>query len=178
MEAEGNVTTPVARKKRRKRSPRPLRYRGRLKRPGVAQKMKEQWADPEYRARMTAKRKEEALTRTATREGVPDGMRKAQAYPLNEAAKESAKQTMAELETAGVLVNDSDAAKEALQTSIEIMRKPGEKKVQLAAARQVLEWTKAKPASKSEVTVNKAEEWLKAVADQDDDDKGEAPKDA
>lgn len=182
--AEEEATKEVVKRKqkRRKRSPRPTRYRGRLKRPGTAAAQKLLWADPEWRAAMTKKRQEAAERRKAAgcpgRFGVPDGMRKAEAEKLNALAKESAKQTMSELEKAGVL-DDADAqAKEALETTIEIMRKPGDKKVQLAAARQVLEWTKAKPATKADLTINKAEAWLAAVAEENDHDKGEAPSDA
>lgn len=112
------------------------------------------------------------------REGVPDGMRKAEAVPLNEAAKQSAKETMSKLKKAGA-IGDLDArAEEALLESIKVMRAPGDKKVKLAAARLVLDFTKSKPAAKSEVTVNKAEDWLKAVAENDGSDEGETSTDA
>lgn len=114
----------------------------------------------------------------SSRFGIPDGMRKAEADKLNAAAAESAKETMSKLEKAGVLEDADAQAKEALETTIHIMRKPGDKKVQLAAARQVLEWTKAKPAAKSDITVNKAEAWLAAISEDNDDKQGEAPKDA
>lgn len=165
--------------KRRKKSPRPTRYRGRLKKPGVSAALKAKWADPEYRAMMMEKRKAagEANRGFSSRFGVPDGMRKAEAMKLREAAIESSKETMAALEKAGVL-DDADAqAKEALATTLVIMRAHGDKKVQLAAARQVLEWTKAKPAAKSDITVNKAEEWLKAVSEHADDE-GDVTADA
>lgn len=177
------VTKVTKRKKRRKRTAREkgYRYRGRLKKPGCSEALHKRWADPVYREKMAqlsreraAKRREAGLP--GTRWEVPDGMLKKHATPLHQEAKESAARTMAKLEKAGVL-DDADAqAREALQTTITIMRAPGEKKTQLAAARQVLEWTKAKPAAKQEVTINKAEEWLKQVAAHNDE--GEASKDA
>ena len=159
-----------------------LKRRGRVKSPETTERNKKLWQDPEYRAKQAAARAEyhERLWgQPASYTGVPRGMRKREADPLNQQAKESAAVTMAELEKAGVLDDADEQAKEALQTSIEIMRQPGDKKVRLQAARQVLEWTKAKPAAKSEVTVNKAEEWLAAIAAENDEDKqGETSQDA
>jgi phosphoribosylpyrophosphate synthetase len=128
---------------------------------------------------MMEKRRLQGIARRGidTREGVPDGMRKWQAAPLNEAARQSAKETMSKLEKAGVLVDDSEDAKEALQSAITSMRQPGSKQVGLAAAKLVLEYTKAKPASKSDITVNKAEEWLAAIA-ADNGKQGDASTDA
>lgn len=181
MEESGQVTKK-ARKKKRKSSPRPTRYRGRLKRPGTAEAQRKLWADPEWRAQMTKKRQEQAKRRKAEgsvgRYGVPDGMRKAQADQLNQAASESAKETMSELKQTGVLDGLDPRSEQALETAVKIMRAPGDKKVKLAAARLVLDFTKSKPASKSDITVNKAEEWLAAVAAQNDGDKGETSPDA
>ncbi len=180
METEGLKKPKKARRKKRKSSPRPSRYRGRLKRPGTSAGLKAHWDDPVWRAQMVEKRKLAGLKLRgcAARTGVPDGMRKAEAYPLCAAAKESAKETMSELKQSGVLGDLDPRAEEALESAIEVMRKPGSKTVQLSAARLVLEWTKAKPASKSEISVNKAEEWLKAVTEQDGSGTGEAPTDA
>lgn len=164
-------------RKKRKKAPRKLRYRGRQKRPGVAEAMKRCWADPEWRAKLLEKRQAIIpFKRSTSRMGVPDGMHREEAYPLNQAAIESAKETMSKLKKAGA-IGDLDAkAEEALTTAVEIMRKPGNKGTQLSAARLVLEYTKSKPAAKSDITVNKAEEWLAAITDADD--KGEASKDA
>ena len=179
--ASEDVVIKKKRKKRRKRSPRPTRYRGRLKRPGTVAAQKALWADPEYRAMMMKKRQEAGARKRAEgfagRFGVPDGMRKAEAEKLRAEAKESVTKTMSELEKAGVLDDADTQAREALETTLLIMRAPGDKKVQLSAARQVLEWTKAKPAAKSDITVNKAEAWLAAISEHNDDDKGEAPSD-
>ena len=48
------------------------------------------------------------------------------------------------------------------------MRTPGETKERLSAARLVLEFTEAKPASKSDVTLHQAEVWLEELAAEDD----------
>lgn len=164
----------ATRRRRRKRLPRKAKWRGRKgqRSPETRALIKAKWQDPEYRERQRASRaaaqaKWQGIGR---RLDVPEGYRKEEAAPLNEQAKESAKQTMAELEAAGVLVEDNDAAKEALQSAIEVMRKPGSKQVQLAAAKLVLEYTKSKPVAKQHVTVNAAEEWLKAVANDSADE--------
>jgi hypothetical protein len=113
----------------------------------------------------------------AGRFGVPDGMRKPKAEPLNQAALESAKVTVSELKKAGVLDGADDRAEAALTEAVKVMRAPGDKKVKLAAARLVLDFTKAKPANKTELTINAAEQWLKEVAAHDGDE-GETPQDA
>lgn len=177
--------TPKARTKKRKSSPRPQRYtatrtRPRRTNPAVSAAQKALWADPVYREKMMEKRKAAgiALRGFKSRVGVPDGMRKAEAYPLIEAAKESAKETMSELKQAGVLDGVDPRAEEALETAIKVMRSPGDKKITLAAASLVLTFTKSKPASKSEISVNKAEDWLAAVAGKDGSDAGETTPDA
>ena len=179
------TTTPKARKKKRKSSPRPQRYtatrtRPRRTNPAVSAHSKALWADPVWRAMMMEKRKAQGILNKGfkARQGVPDGMRKAEAYPLVEAAKESAKETMSELKQAGVVDGTDPRAEEALEAAIAVMRSPGDKKVALVAARLVLDFTKSKPASKSEISVNKAEDWLAAVAGKDGSDAGETPSDA
>ena len=62
----------------------------------------------------------------------------------------------------------NDYAKEALQTAVEVMRTPAADRERLSAARLVLEFTEAKPAAKSEVTLHQAEAWLEELAKQDD----------
>lgn len=58
---------------------------------------------------------------------------------------------------------DDVYAKEALTTAVEIMREPGQNRDRLTAARMVLDFTKTKPASKSEVTIGKAEAFLSSL---------------
>jgi hypothetical protein len=48
------------------------------------------------------------------------------------------------------------------------MRVPGETRERLAAARLVLDFTKSRPASKSEVTIGKAEEFLASLLTEDE----------
>jgi len=170
METEGTV-----KRKRRKRSnPKTaLKWRGHKgKKPGTAEAHKKLWADPTYRAMMMEKRKAAGERRRGTgigsRTGIPDGMRKPEADRLNAEAKESAANTMSELREAGVLNGEDPRAEEALEFSIQLMRAPGSKDFRLKAAKQVLEYTKTKPATKINATVDTAEAWLKAVTAQND----------
>jgi hypothetical protein len=77
-------------------------------------------------------------------------------------AKVKAKEDVAKIEAASGPIEDA-AAREALTGAIEVLRTPVNQQTKLAAARLVLDFTKAKPASKSEVTVNAAEKWLESL---------------
>ena len=57
----------------------------------------------------------------------------------------------------------TDAAEEALEATLVTMRSPMSQQVKLAAAKLVLDFTMAKPVSKSEVSVNAAEAWLASI---------------
>jgi len=98
--------------------------------------------------------------------GVPDGMRREDAEVIWAEARRKAKIDMANIKK--VQPDMDERAEEALLSTLEVMRSPMNQTVQLAAARQVLEWTKAKPATKSEMTVNAAEAWLASIADEAD----------
>ena len=69
-----------------------------------------------------------------------------------------------------------DYAKDALQTPVEIMQVPGETRERLAAARLVLDFTNSSPASISEVTIGKAEEFLASLLNEEDEDGQAAPE--
>lgn len=101
-----------------------------------------------------------------TRLGIPDGMRADDAAERWEIARKRAKKDIQNMKDTGVIDLSDARAEEALETTLAIMRGPMNQQTALAAARQVLEWTKAKPASKSEMTVNAAEAWLSQIADE------------
>jgi hypothetical protein len=71
--------------------------------------------------------------------------------------------TMKKLIAAGIVSEDEVQGNKALHYVLSVMKAPVDQKIGLQAARTVLEWTRPKPVSKSEVTINKAEEWLEAV---------------
>lgn len=81
-------------------------------------------------------------------------------------AKAEAKQIVEYMETQkGFEVPKVDFAKEAITTAVEIMRREDiNVKDKLTAAKTVLEWTMAKPASESTVNVKTAESFLEDIA--------------
>ena len=95
--------------------------------------------------------------------GVPDGYTKETIKPIREKAKQFAEEFVTKKTDI-----KNEFAKEALTTAVEVMRTPGETKERLSAARLVLEFTEAKPASKSDVTLHQAEVWLEELAAEDD----------
>lgn len=90
--------------------------------------------------------------------GVPDGYTRETIKPLREQAMKDA-ETVVDIMKKDYGVED-ELAQEALRTAVIIMREPGQAREKLLAARMVLDFTKSKPVSKSEVSVGKAEEFL------------------
>lgn len=144
------------------------------KHPTVSAFYKERWKDPEYRAKMMAvfaRREADRKINPAkySRHRVPDGMRKHEAIPLWAKAERLADRFIGMLKEEGDLpvttVPGSDEAKAeaALREACLMALGPGDNKIKTANIRTVLEWTKAKPESKSKITVNKAEDWLLAA---------------
>ena len=58
---------------------------------------------------------------------------------------------------------EDEYQKEALTTAVEVMRLDGQARERLAAARLVLDFTKSKPASKSDVSISRAEDFLASL---------------
>lgn len=99
----------------------------------------------------------------SSRMGIPTGMRKAEAEKVWEEARHLAERDIQNMKDAGIIEPADTQAEEAMRATLEVMRSPMDQKLKLAAARQVLEWTKAKPAAKTEMTVNTAEAWLDSL---------------
>lgn len=98
--------------------------------------------------------------------GVPDGYRKETIEPLRQKAKQEAKKVV-EIMSDKYNIED-EYQKEALSTAVEVMRLVGETRERLAAARLVLDFTKSKPASKSDVSISKAEDFLASLLQEDE----------
>lgn len=79
--------------------------------------------------------------------------------------RKSRKQAEKEVSEIKEKLNLEDAAAEALTEAVTVLRGPISAKDKIAAARLVLDFTMAKPVAKSEVTVNKAEEWLASLTE-------------
>lgn len=196
-------------RRQRKRSPRPLVNGGKRKHPGNSEKWKALWADPEWRERtLAAQRAGLAKVDPAKnyRRGVPDGMRKAEAEALWAKARAKAQelhQIMVDNDLVAPIDDDTiplrAAAESAVRESVETLT--DEQKGSLAlreamvmvlsplshaqtknqAIRTVLEWTKSKPPSKTDVRVNDQEAWLEKVvkdAVTPDGDRGAITSDA
>lgn len=78
-----------------------------------------------------------------------------------EKAKEQVKKDMANIKKTMEL---SEMAEEALEGALTVLRAPASQQTKLTAAKLILEFTKSKPVAKSEVSVNKAEEWLASLS--------------
>jgi hypothetical protein len=105
------------------------------------------------------------------KKGAKQGYSSHEVLKIREKAKKEAEIIMSKLEQTHELP-DSDAAKEALNTAITIMRAECETtKDRLAAAKTILEFTKTKPAAKSEVSISKAEDFLAAILAKDNEGK-------
>lgn len=94
--------------------------------------------------------------------GQADGLTPAQTDRLWAEARRKARSDMENIKK--VVPDLGAAAQEALYETLTVMRSPMSQQVKLAAAKQVLEYTMAKPVAKSEVTVNAAEKWLAELA--------------
>jgi hypothetical protein len=164
-------------RKHRKKSP--PRKKTELKRPEVSLRMKRLWADPTWRAaglERLAKVSRESAAKGQRRFGVYDGMRRAEAEVINQKAAVKAKEIVAKMKTKGIVDEDIDPrAEQALTAAVQVLETPTNQQTKLAAARLLLDFLKSKPTSKQEVTVNAAEQWLAAIAE-DNDPKEEEPE--
>lgn len=159
----------------RKRSPRPLVNNGTVKSEASSKRFKELWADPVWSEKMREKRRLAGQARKGKgnfRQGVPDGMRKAEADVLWARAAEQAKRFIKIMEDAGELPDvvipgtEAEMARLALEEAFKLAVGPmNDMKVKTTAIRTVLDFTKSKPETKSKLTLDKSEEWLDALAD-------------
>jgi len=120
------------------------------------------------------------------RNGVPNGMRRRDAIPLWERANELADRFIQIMKDVGELPDDemvlveqegkepelvsvpnTDAGKAeaALREAFVLAVGPSTQQIKIQAINTVLNFTKSKPESKSKLTLNKAEDFLAAVAE-------------
>jgi hypothetical protein len=93
-----------------------------------------------------------------------------QITPLRDKAKAEARIIVSKIKKDFTL--EDDRAEEALTTAVQIMREPGQNRDKLAAARMILDFTKVKPVSKSEVSVGKAEAFLSGLLSEEGETDG------
>jgi hypothetical protein len=149
--------------------------------PKASKALKAHWADPEWRAKTIASnragevehRKERKRNPEKFSRGmIPNGMTRAQAAPLWAEARLTADRFIKQMQDNGELPNvdfivpDTDEAKgvAALHEAAVLALGPGAREAKLAAIRTVLEWTKAKPATRSKIDLNTSEDWLAEIA--------------
>jgi|TARA_R110000744_G_scaffold77106_1_gene152370 hypothetical protein len=94
-------------------------------------------------------------------QGTPDGYTLKAITPIRKQAKADAERIVKIMAKENEI--DDVYAIEALKTAVEIMREPCQNRDKLMAARMVLDFTKTKPAAKSEVTIGKAEAFLESL---------------
>lgn len=164
-----NTPKPARARKRSSRS------KGKRKISKASETLKALWKTPEFRARMKARDENRSALMKAHperffRRGVPDGMRKVEADQKWSEARILADKVVQKMKDEGFLpqvaVPDTDDAKAeaALKEACVLALGPTEQRTKLGALRVVLEFTKKKPASSSEMTLNGAADWLNAVA--------------
>lgn len=142
-------------------------------------KLRELWATPEFRARMQSNIDQLVAAKRAglnKRTGTPTGMTKAKAAPLWKRAGELADRFIKIMKDKGELpevepildieVPDTDAGKAeaALREAFVLAVGPSTQQIKIQAINTVLNFTKSKPESKAKLTLNKAEDFLDAVA--------------
>ena len=98
--------------------------------------------------------------------GSIDGYSKYELTQQRKKAKAEAKEIVKYMEEKkGMVIPKADFAREAIEAAVETMRMEAiSPKDKLTAARLVLDFTLAKPAAQTEVTVKKAEDFLADIA--------------
>jgi len=72
------------------------------------------------------------------------------------------------------LIPENEMAAKSLEAAFEMVTSNMAARDKLQAIRTVLEYTKQKPASKSDITLKTAEDFLDELAEHDDNERGEA----
>jgi hypothetical protein len=144
------------------------------------------WADPvkgpEMRANLKIMQEKAHAERKINpdkfkRSGIPTGMTRETVAPLWADARLKADRFIKQMQDAGelpevnFLVPDTDEGKgvAALHEATVLALGPGDRQQKLAALRTVLEWTKAKPATRQKIDLTTSEDLLAQIAASDGD---------
>lgn len=127
------------------------------------------WAKMTPEERSAYSRKIAACRKRPTNQtpGKPPDLTNAQWVAVQEIAATDAKRIIKKMRDAGQLPDDPRAV-EALEETVKTLRAAESAKDKIAAARLILDFTKAKPAQKTEVTVRTHEDFLDELAGDDD----------
>lgn len=177
----------------RKKSP---RGKGKRNVSAASTRLKELWQTPEFRERMRIRTENYKRDRAANpekynRNGVPDGMRRADAAELWARAEILADRFIQIMKDQGELpdevvevvqvddegkaetlsvpvpTTDNGKAERALRTVAVLAFGPSTQQIKLQACNTLLSYTKSKPESKSKLTLNKAEDFLDEIMKDD-----------
>lgn len=180
VEGEGQKPSPKPRKPRAKKKPGPKRAKRKKAPPVKKHRLKGTTPGPKmkmllipgYREWWNLRQKQNSqyMIESRSRFGIPDGMRKAEALKAWAEARRKAEKHMANMKKAGLMPDDNEIIEKATLATLEILEGPMNQDMKLKAANQLLTFFKAKPASKSEVTVNAAEAWLASLAESEPND--------
>lgn len=99
--------------------------------------------------------------------GVPDGHTAETIKPVRDQAKKDAEKVVIIMSEKYNI--EDEYQKEALKTAVEVMRIDGQSRERLAAARLVLDFTKSKPATKSDVSISRAEDFLASLLNDEEE---------
>lgn len=120
---------------------------------------------PEGRAQLAEWRAKAALSRRGRPQGATDGFTAYQRKKMIEKAYAGIDEVKAYMADQGIELPESGVAAEAIDAAIgEMRRKDLSPRDKLAAIRTVLEWSKAKPASNTNLNVTRPEDFLEALA--------------
>jgi hypothetical protein len=100
--------------------------------------------------------------RTGRQVGQPDGMRYDEAEREWAFARMYANEVTKIMKEEGIIPEDPKV-EAAFRAAIEVLESPMSQAIKLQASRLILDFCKAKPVAKSEVTVKSAEDWLAQV---------------
>jgi hypothetical protein len=128
------------------------------------------WAEasPEKRAAWvdaiakSTRRRAESQDPSNWRTGIPHAMRRDEAEAEWAFARMYAKEVTKIMVDEKMLPEDPKVEK-AFTAAVEVLESPMSQAIKLQAARLILDFCKAKPVAKSEVTVKSAEDWLAQV---------------
>lgn len=102
--------------------------------------------------------------------GQPKGWLKKDFLRAQAEAEREARRIFHIMKEQGLLPGTDDIADEALLAVLTMMRQPGPVKDKHSLARTLLEYTRSKPSTKTDVTVRTAEDFLDELSELDDAD--------
>jgi hypothetical protein len=129
-------------------------------------------ADPVKYADYLAKKKAGIRKKPGRRAGVPDGFSEKQWPYQKRKARKRTQLIMKRMAERKIFEPDNDVAEKAIETCVKILSIPGEERTRLQAAKTLLEFTQKKPVAANEVTLKRAEEFLDAIAKDENIDPG------